>query len=91
MFKTLNGLFPSHLKDLFVTTDPKYELRNQENKLVLPEPRTNFRKNSFSYNGAGLWNSLPREMRTTVSLNKFKNDIGRHFALSDSHGNHGKH
>ena len=90
MFKTLNGLFPSYLKDLFITTDPKYELRNQENKLVPPKPRTNFRKKSFSYNGARLWNSLPREMRTTVSLSKFKNDIGRHFTLSDSHGNHRK-
>ena len=87
MFKTLNGLFP---KDFFVTTDPKYELRNQENKLVLPKPRTNFHKKQFSYNGARLWNRLPREMCTTVSINKFKNGIGRCFILSDSHGNHGK-
>ena len=90
MFKTLNGFVPSYLKDLFVTTDPKYKLRNQENKLLLPKPRTNFSKNSFSYNGARLWNSLPTEIQTTVSLNKFKNDIGRHCTLPGSHGNHGK-
>ena len=30
-----------------------------ENKLNVPLPRTNCYKNSFSYSGAILWNSLP--------------------------------
>ena len=41
----------------------------------LPFPRTNFMKkskNSFSYSGAVIWNSLPRDMREAKSLSQFK-------------------
>ena len=34
-------------------------LRDSENKLDVSLPRTNCYKNSFSYDGAILWNSLP--------------------------------
>ena len=34
-------------------------------------PRTNFMKNSFSYSGAVLWNSLPCDMREAKSLSQF--------------------
>ena len=40
--------------------------------LIVPFPRTNFTKNSFSHSGAVLWNSLPRDMREAKSLSQFK-------------------
>ena len=49
-------------------------LRDSEHKSVfnVPLPRTNYYKNSFSYSGAVLWNSLPLELRKAESLNQFK-------------------
>ena len=42
------------------------------NKVNVPQPRTNYNKNSFSYSGAVLWNSLPLQLRKAESFNKFK-------------------
>ena len=39
--------------------------------LIVPFPRTNFMKNSFSHSGAILWNSLPCDMREAKSLSQF--------------------
>ena len=49
-----------------------YNLRDSENKLNVPLPRTNYYKNSFSYSGAILWNSLPSNLREAESLGQFK-------------------
>ena len=49
-----------------------YNLRDSENKLNVPLPRTNYYKNSFSYSGAILWNSLPCNLREAESLGQFK-------------------
>ena len=43
-----------------------------ENKLAIPLPRTNYYKNSFSYRGAVLWNSLPSAARQATSLTNFR-------------------
>ena len=37
-------------------------------KLVVPFPRTNYLKNSFSYSDAALWNSLPCNFREAKRL-----------------------
>ena len=48
-----------------------YNLRDSENKLHVPLS-TNHYKNSFSYSGATLWNSSPRDIRQAESLELFK-------------------
>ena len=55
----------------------RYSLRDSENKLFVPLPRTNYLKNSFSYSGAALWNSLPRNLRAIKSFSQFKNKVYR--------------
>ena len=57
VYKSIHGLAPDNLGSLFTKYDPPYNLRNSENKLAVPLPRTNFLKNSFSYNGAIIRNS----------------------------------
>ena len=54
MYKTLHGLTPDYLRSRFVYRDNAiaYRLRNTENKLVLPQPRTDYLKKSFLYSGA---------------------------------------
>lgn len=74
VYKSLNGLAPEYLRSKFVDRCSmlNYSLRDTAGKIAVPLPRTNFRKNSFSYNGAVLWNSLPVELRQAQTLSKFR-------------------
>ena len=72
VFKSLKGLAPDYLCSKFVHRDSGYCLRDSVNKLNVPQPRVNYYKNSLSYSGAVLWNSLPLELRKAESLNQFK-------------------
>ena len=75
VFKSLHGLAPEYLRSKFEKRQTAYKFRDYENKLNVPLPRTNYYKNSFSYSGAVLWNSLPREVRSAESLGKFDRSI----------------
>lgn len=73
VYKSLNGLVPNYLQSIFTdrTNITQYELRDTVGKLALPLSRTNYLKNSFSYQGAVLWNSLPPTLRQAQALNGF--------------------
>ena len=58
-YKSLHGLAPEYLCSRFAIRETAYNLRESENKLCIPLPRTNYYKNSFGYSGAILWNKLP--------------------------------
>ena len=66
-----------YLKNLFSIRSTSYNLRDSEIKLDLQKPLTNYRKRSFSYSGALLWNSLPVNLRKIDSLGRFKREIDR--------------
>ena len=55
---------PDYLTSRFVYRENvrSYRLRNTENKLVLPQPRTDNLKRSFLHSGAQLWNNLPVDL-----------------------------
>ena len=72
VFKSLQGLAPEYLCSTFVHHVSGYYLRDSVNKVNVPQPRTNYYKNGFSYSGAVLWNSLPLQLRKAESLNQFK-------------------
>ena len=80
MYKSLHGMTPEYLSSRFVFRNDitSYRLRDTENKLALPQPRTNYLKKSFSYNGARLWNSLSSDLRAATSLHDFKFNIRHH-------------
>ena len=71
VYKSLHGLAPDCLCSKFERRENAYNLRDSENKLNVPLQRTNYYKNSFSYSGATLWNSLPRDIRQAESLGLF--------------------
>lgn len=75
MFKTINDLTPAYLKELFLEYDTSYCLRNTNKKLKLPQPRTEYLKRSFGYDGAALWNKLPEHLRMAKSLGTFKKKL----------------
>ena len=83
MFKVLNNLAPEYLTDLFCRTNQvhDYNLRNSDLNLVLPKPKINFLRKSFSYSGAVLWNSLPRNVRLAQSLFGFKRSMMQSYAI----------
>ena len=73
VYKSLNGLVPEYLSSKFVErNETRYSLRDSVNKLFVPFPRTNFMKNSFTYSGAVIWNSLSCDVREVKSLRQFK-------------------
>ena len=78
VYKSLNGLAPDYPKSMFTDRSAisAYSLRNCEGKLTVPLPRTNFLKNSFSYNGAVMWNSLPTDLRQAQTIASFKSSLG---------------
>ena len=68
VYKSLNGLAPGYLRSRFVERSAitDYSLRNTEDKLAVPLPRTNFLKNSFRYSGALLWTGLEQSMKPMI-------------------------
>ena len=83
MFKSLNGLAPVYLQDLF--SERHTDMRDSLPKLNLPKPRTDYLKRSFGYSGALLWNSLSENIRATRSIGQFNKKINHALKASDSH------
>ena len=81
VFKSLNWLVPEYPTSKFIKrNESNYSLRDSVNKLVIPFPRTNYMKNSFSYSGTTLSkNSLPCNIRESGSLNQFKRFLYHNF------------
>ena len=52
---------------------------------MLPKPRTDYLKRSFSHSGALLWNNLPEEIRTSNFLGLFKRSSHGWFSDEYSH------
>ena len=72
MHKTINKRAPQYLQEMFTFKENAYSLRDSDNKFIVPQPRTEYLKRSFSYSGASLWNSLPGSVRSMPSLSSFK-------------------
>ena len=74
VFKSLNGLAPEYLSSKFGARShtTSYTFRDSVNKLTIPQPRTNYLRNSFRSSGAVLWNSRPETLRQAESLRNFK-------------------
>ena len=72
VYKSLHGLAPDYSCSKSKRRETAYNLRDSENKLNVPLPRTNCYKNSFSYSGATLWNRLLHDIRQVESLGLFK-------------------
>jgi hypothetical protein len=80
MYKLLNKMGPKSLNNLFTYKGEvtNYKLRNISSSLCLPQPRTNNMKKSFVYDGAHLWNSIPKEIRESKSFSSFRKKIATH-------------
>ena len=81
VYKSLNNLAPDYLRAKFVDRDnvTSYTLRDTMSKLAVPKPHINYLKKRFSYSGATLWNSLPKELRQAKPPEIFKSDCKKIF------------
>ena len=83
VYKSLHGLVPTYLQSIFTDRSniTQCELRDTVGKLTVRLPRTNYLKNSFSYQGTVLWNSLPPNLRQAQTLlNGFRIACRQHFS-----------
>ena len=75
VYKSLNCLAPDYMSSKFTLRNDlfnSYNLRDSENKLAVPLPRTNYYRNSFCYSGTVLWNILPSDIRQVKSFTSFR-------------------
>ena len=81
VFKSLDGLAPEYLSSKFIARshNTSYTFPDSVNKLTIPQPRTNYLRNSFHYSGAVLWNSLPETIRQAESLHNFKSLLHHYY------------
>ena len=77
MHKVKNNDAPASITELFdiVSNSTNYNLRGANSKFVLPRPKNESLKKSFSFNGVKHWNSLPESLRKVKSLQTFRNQI----------------
>ena len=71
MYKIMNNHVPSYLTNRFSVRYSGYNLRGHKNVLI-PKPRTEFKKRSFSYKGTIQWNALPDLKNKRAIFNNFK-------------------
>ena len=76
MYKIANNIAPMYLINLFqwrnASDDTISNLRSVANRnFLIPKPKLNLFKNSLSYSGAIIWNSIPLEIKNSNSLDIF--------------------
>ena len=74
VFKALNNLAPSYLKDLLLPYQTSRCLRSSSmNLLQVPRTKTKtYGDRSFRKAGSAVWNNLPNELRLETSVDIFK-------------------
>ena len=77
MYKIANNMIPSYICDLFQRRSDSIintTLRSVSNEnFIIPRPNLSIYKESLSYSGSVVWNSIPHEIKNSSSLNCFTN------------------
>ena len=71
MYKITHSQAPVALTEIFENLQQIYNLRNNEFKLYLQKPNTEYLKKSIGFCGAKLWNELSGNLRIADCLNSF--------------------
>ena len=76
MHKIRNNNSPNYLAQLFISHQSHYI--NSRNNLYVPRPRLDLFETSTSFTGASLWNSLPQNIKSRISLPCFKRNLHKY-------------
>ena len=76
MFKVTQGISPIYITEMFqikgCNNEDTMTLRSDSNKkFKTPKPKLNMFKNSLSYSGTLIWNSIPLEIRNSNTIGDF--------------------
>ena len=73
MYRVFNSHTPPYIKDLFQChTHSRRSLRsNNSFNFIIPKPNLELFKESISYSGTVLWNSIPTEARISNTIQQF--------------------
>ena len=71
MHKIVNSQAPKYLCNRFVKKETCYNTRNKD-VFIMDKPNTEYKKRSFSYRGAQLWNSIDDNVRSVCNQKHFK-------------------
>ena len=82
MYKVARNTAPVYLTDLFRMrrngsnlNDSQLNLRSTSNgKFIIPKPKINLFKNSFSYSGALIWNNILISIKKSSTIESFTNN-----------------
>ena len=78
-FKTFRLGEPSYLSSLLRPYIPRRSLRSSDaNLLIIPDIRSEVGRRSFSFSAPTIWNSLPKDLRDTLSLSSFRAGLKTH-------------
>ena len=81
-YKIINDIAPSYLDRLFQFNNGiNYNLRRSRYNIIIPKPKTNYKKRSISYRGAIEWNRLNLEIQIAPSIYTFINRLKRKSTL----------
>ena len=73
VFKCLNGLNPEYLAELLTKYSPPRTLRSSDQQLLIKSnTRLKIGERAFHVYGPKLWNNLPSDIRSAMSITAFK-------------------
>ena len=72
IFNFFAGAAPVYVSEMFLPIQQSHNTRRSQNKLWIPNQKTNRGLGNISYVGPRLWNSLPNSLKSSGSHNKFK-------------------
>ena len=78
MHKVLNNNSPNYLAQLSFTHQSHYT--NSRNNLYVPRPTLDLFKTNISFAGASLWNSLPQNIKSCISVRCFKRNLHKYMS-----------
>ena len=74
MYQIVNGLLPDSLFGIFYKNSDTHSYHTRsKNKLCIPKHRTKMREQSIHVVGARIWNLIPDNIKTAITLPAFKN------------------
>ena len=79
VYKSLTNSAPAYIDDLLVPYEPPRKLRSYNaNLLIEPIANHSWGDRSFSRAAPRLWNKLPAQVKSSVSLTQFKRNLKTH-------------
>ena len=84
IYSTQNKLITNTYSQTYYNANSKIHDHNtrQKDNLHIPMCRTSTKQNTIAFQGPKLWNSLPMDMRSSISINIFKTKVKKFLLMS---------